>query len=66
MQQGVDGRSIQIRYLVTSKDGEVLHDIKFNSVYVAQNEIIKVGTKTTSSSDTSDKESSEDEDDQDS
>ena len=66
VQQGVDGRSIQIRYLVTSKDGEVLHDIKFNSVYVAQNEIIKVGTKTTSSSDASDKESSEDEDDQDS
>ena len=48
-QAGVDGRSIQIRYLVTSKSGEVLHDIKFNSVYVPQNEIIKVGTKTSDS-----------------
>lgn len=55
-QAGVDGRSIQIRYLVTSKDGEVLHDIKFNSVYVPQNEIIKVGTKTSDS----DKKKSED------
>ena len=49
-QTGQDGRSIDIRYLVTSKDGETLHDITFHSVYQAQNEIIKVGTKTTDSS----------------
>lgn len=53
VQQGVDGRSIKIHYLVTSKDGEVLHDINFNSVYVPQNEIIKVGTKESSSDDSS-------------
>ena len=68
VQQGVDGRSIQIHYLVTSKDGEVLHDIKFNSVYVAQNEIIKVGTKKTSeessSKDKTDKSSSDSSDDE--
>ncbi|MGN0039061.1 MAG: VanW family protein [Coriobacteriales bacterium] len=44
-QNGVDGRSIQIRYYVVSKGGEVLHDITFNSYYIAQNEIIRVGTK---------------------
>ena len=54
-QTGVDGRSIQIRYLVTSAQGEVLHDIKFNSVYVPQNEIIKVGTKTSDSDSSSKK-----------
>lgn len=62
-QQGVDGRSIQIHYLVTSKDGEVLHDIKFNSVYVPQNEIIKVGTKVTGSDDDSSKDSKDKTDD---
>lgn len=54
-QAGVDGRSIKIHYLVTSSSGETLHDITFNSVYVPQNEIIKIGTKTTSSSDDSSK-----------
>ena len=44
-QNGVDGRSIQIHYYVVSKTGEVLHDITFNSYYIAQNEIIRVGTK---------------------
>lgn len=44
-QNGVDGRSIQIHYYVVSKAGEVLHDITFNSYYIAQNEIIRVGTK---------------------
>lgn len=44
-QSGVNGRSIQIRYNVVSKSGEVLHDITFNSYYIAQNEIIRVGTK---------------------
>lgn len=43
-QTGRDGRSIYIRYLVTSKSGETLHDIKFHSVYSAQNEIIQIGT----------------------
>ena len=42
-QNGVDGRSIQIHYYVVSKTGEVLHDITFNSYYIAQNEIIRVG-----------------------
>ncbi len=49
-QSGVDGRSITIRYYVESKDGEVLHDVDFFSVYQAQDEIIKIGTKTSSSS----------------
>lgn len=44
-QNGVDGRSIQIRYYVVSKSGEVLHDITFNSYYIAQNKIVRVGTK---------------------
>lgn len=44
VQSGHDGRSIYIRYIAKSKDGEVLHDINFHSVYQAQNEIIKVGT----------------------
>lgn len=57
-QSGVDGCSINIRYIVTSADGETLHDITFHSIYQAQNEIIKVGTKETSSS----KKSSSDED----
>ena len=48
-QNGQDGRSIKIHYLVKSKAGEVLHDIMFKSVYSAQNKIIRVGTKTTSS-----------------
>ena len=30
---------------MVSKSGEVLHDITFNSYYIAQNEIIRVGTK---------------------
>ncbi len=48
-QTGENGRSIYIRYIAKSKDGEVLHDINFHSVYSAQNEIIKVGTKTSDS-----------------
>ncbi len=48
-QNGQDGRSIKIHYLVKSKTGEVLHDIMFKSVYSAQNKIISVGTKVTSS-----------------
>ena len=44
-QEGKDGRSIKIHYLVKSKTGKVLHDITFNSVYSAQNKIISVGTK---------------------
>lgn len=43
-QTGRDGRSIYIRYIAKDKDGKVLHDINFHSVYSAQNEIIKVGT----------------------
>lgn len=58
-QSGVDGRSINIRYIVTSADGETLHDITFHSIYQAQNEIIKVGTKTSSSDKESSKKSSE-------
>lgn len=46
VQEGVDGRSIYIRYIAKSADGEVLHDINFHSVYSAQDEIIAVGTKT--------------------
>ena len=50
VQSGVNGRSIYIRYLVESADGEVLHDINFHSVYAAEDEIIAVGTKKTGSS----------------
>ncbi|MGI6033207.1 MAG: VanW family protein [Coriobacteriales bacterium] len=49
-QYGVDGRKITIHYVAKDKDGNVLHDINFKSVYEAQNEIIKVGTKGSSSS----------------
>lgn len=45
-QSGVDGRKIKIHYLVKSASGETLHDIEFNSEYVPQNEITKVGTST--------------------
>ena len=45
-QSGVDGRKIKIHYLVKSAAGETLHDITFNSEYVPQNEITKVGTST--------------------
>ncbi len=45
-QTGVDGRKIKIHYLVKSATGETLHDIEFNSEYVPQNEITKVGTST--------------------
>lgn len=45
-QSGVDGRKIKIHYLVKSASGETLHDITFNSEYVPQNEITKVGTST--------------------
>ena len=48
-QGGVDGRSIVIRYLVKDKDGNVLHDVTFNSDYSAQNEIISVGGQSSSS-----------------
>ena len=66
-QSGVNGRSIYIHYLVESADGEVLHDINFHSVYQAEDEIIRVGTKSSSSSsddddeDDADEESSEEE-----
>lgn len=48
-QTGVNGRSIVIHYIAKDKDGNTLHDIEFNSDYQAQNEIIKVGTKTSES-----------------
>ncbi len=57
-QQGVDGRNIIIHYIAKASDGTVLHDIKFNSFYAAQNEIISVGpggdTTTTDSETNSD------------
>ena len=70
VQSGVNGRSIYIRYLVESADGEVLHDINFHSVYAAEDEIIAVGTKKSKSSSSSSSSSSsgsddEDEDDED-
>ena len=43
IQSGHDGREIYIHYIAKSKSGEILHDIKFHSVYKAQNEIIKCG-----------------------
>lgn len=46
-QTGADGRSIDIRYLVKSAVGEVLHDVTFHSVYSAQNEIVTVGPAAT-------------------
>ena len=52
-QSGVDGRKIKIRYTATSATGEVLHDIEFNSEYVPQNEITKVGTNTDANAPTS-------------
>ena len=64
VQSGVNGRSIYIRYLVESADGEVLHDINFHSVYAAEDEIIAVGTKKSGSSSSSSS-SDDDEDDSD-
>lgn len=61
-QTGVDGRSIVIHYISKDSDGNTLHDIEFTSDYSAQNEIIKVGTKTSDSDSGSDSSSESDDD----
>ncbi|MDR1713564.1 MAG: VanW family protein [Coriobacteriales bacterium] len=44
-QEGVDGRSIQVRRIVYNSEGEVVRDAVFYSIYAAQPEIKEIGTK---------------------
>jgi len=44
-QEGVDGRSIQVRRIVYNSQGEVVRDAVFYSIYAAQPEIKEIGTK---------------------
>jgi vancomycin resistance protein YoaR len=48
MQSGQDGRELQMRRVVTLRDGTVLHDDTFVSVWPMIPETIAVGTKTAS------------------